>query len=351
LDRNQSPTPFTNTGEQTDSDDSIRTHMKLVPQPLFKTKPAAKLPGAITGQFIGTSRSPRDSDRRRSSTRSRISIPLRLSFSDSSSHRRRSTSGSIPISPPTDVMRPQQATVGHRNPASPFKTDRNERASKFYPYVGSRKARQPGKKQPVTRLPTLGHGGSQSSARVVQTTSLQNRRSSTGSDKKKQPLLQRVAKGAAKYADLLTSPAELPEHRAYQPITAATVAPRSPHMLPSPATSPTQTHLGWSDQSKHAFDNVRSSTHSARWSPGQAAIPEYTHVTAPARPLDETRMSLRDPDTPRRKNSIFGGMLDGWKETRAEKRREELKKVIKVVPDMSPTPGSIKRRSSTFGWM
>jgi hypothetical protein len=44
-------------------------------------------------------------------------------------------------------------------------------------------------------------------------------------------------------------------------------------------------------------------------------------------------------------------MLDGWKDHRAEKRREELKKVIKVVPNSDSGVGNIQRRSSTFGWM
>jgi hypothetical protein len=67
--------------------------------------------------------------------------------------------------------------------------------------------------------------------------------------------------------------------------------------------------------------------------------------------LDERAAGLNEVETPRRKVSIFGSMFEGWKEIKAEKRREELKRVIKVVAQEGASTPTITRRSSTFGWM
>ncbi|KAK5172193.1 uncharacterized protein LTR77_003831 [Saxophila tyrrhenica] len=383
-----SPARDTSQHHDTDSDDSIKMKMKLVPRPLFQTKPPAKLPGAINASPSGSSISPRragstrDASRNGSRRSSGSSYPFRLSASRGSSHQRRSTSGSIPISPPSVISTAPTRPSPQQNISRPRcrRGSDDARASAFYPFVASRKGKGQSKSPKpkfvraetdtlplpsrptdfvVDRLATAGLTSRHPPPHPIRTSSLDDgfwqRRGSGSTAKIKQPLFQRLAEGAARYADLLASPLEVPEPRNYEHLTSATVAPGSPHLVSTQVhLPPAQNHLGWSPRTKTAFDEARTSVHSSRRLFGQPqtpSIPEYTHISTPARPLDETRIGLREPESPRgRKNSVFGGLLDSWKDVRAEKRREELKKVIKVVPnERSEAPG-LKRRSTT-GWM
>lgn len=42
---------------------------------------------------------------------------------------------------------------------------------------------------------------------------------------------------------------------------------------------------------------------------------------------------LREPATQARKQSLFQGVMDHRRESKANKRREELKRMIRVVPE------------------
>ena len=388
-------------GHGTDSDESIRAHMKLVPRPLFQTKPPARLPGSMTADFLGyVSRresrksvspyrlsSPSSTDRTSEgrSSGSRVgSFPPRISLTPESMHRRRSTTGSIPISPPMDTtpIPPLQspktmAQTRKKAPAAKRSSDDN-RVSAYYPHVARRKRKKNKDKEntsgsqapPIPLLSTdiiaqrletfedtTDSSPMRSSPAISDLGSLRSD-NKANSDKARKPLYRRLAKGAAKYTYLLKKP-ESPHRRPYEPITAATVSPGSPHLLPSPAKAPpARIHLGWSDLAKSTFDKARSSVQSPNRSSPQPETPRYLHVAASARPLDESRAGLSQPDSPRRKGSIFGSMLDGWKESKAEKRRDELKKIIKVVPRAegagaggNSKQGPMERRKSTFGWM
>lgn len=361
----------------TDSDDSVKGHMKMVPRPLFENKPPAKLPGSVSGRGRNPSVSPyalRDDDRdsldagRRSSSSNRGRFPIRLSLTSGSTRRGSSTSGSIPISPPesgtpTSSRRSLRPSVVNRKP-KPHANDK--RVSAFYPHVAPRKGKK-GKagasKGPAPPMPLLSvdiiaqrlHDpqGVLDASPLTYTqddnVDSSTYRSNSMSHSDKAPLYHRMAKGAAKYADLLTRPTELPARR-YEPITAATVAPRSPHLLPSPVKSH-QVHLGWSDVAKSTFDKSRGFLQSSLKSPVEPEAPRFIHTAAPARPLDDSKAALGDVDSPGRKGSVFGGMFEVWKESKAEKRREELKKSIRVVPRVNgTTTPSMKRRSSAFAW-
>ena len=371
----------------TDSDNSIKNHMKMVPQPLFKYKPPAKLPSSASGREVEASVPPHhqqndsgayENVRRRSSSFNRSPFALRLASTSGSTQYRRSTSGSIPISPPdsgtpVSVFQSPEPSVEKRKKAPrPRRNSHNNRASAFYPHVASRKG---GKGKTKTRssasrsqtppmpllfadiiaqrLKTPEDTPITSSSRGTPSMSLGSsaslRRGTTVSSDKV-PLYQRLAKGATRYADILTKPPELPGW-GYEPITTATVAPGSSHLLPSPARSK-EVLLGWSDVAKSTFDKGRSSIQSPVRSSVEPETSRFTHIVSPARPLDDSRNALREVESPTRKSSMFGGMFDGWKESKAEKRREELKKIIKVVPPTAGNSGpNIKRRSSTFGWM
>ena len=413
------------------SDDSIKAHMKMVPQPLFKTKPAAKLPGSVSGISIeresNASVSPFHSRADSQATgSSQGSLPLRLSLTPDSVHRRTSTSGSIPISPPTNlslaspapVRRTADSPVQSKKP-SPRRKSKDDRVSMYYPYIGPRKGKKAKERkasaakegeQPVPAMPLLSADiiaqrlktpeGSAESSPLRSTASFNLRSnmsshrkdSNASSDRQCAPFFQRLAGNAVKYADRITSPSATSAGQTHRSTdsSSTTASPHSPHLLPSPVKcNPPPVHLGWSDSAKTTFDRSRSSWQSAK-SPQTPQSAHFTHL--PARPLDESRFGLResaDSPSPGRKASIFGGLLDGWKERKKEERREELKKIIRVVPtgppprmrtmdivpSSNPNPGQglvrqgsmdtaapksegprpvsggLARRMSAFGWM
>ena len=249
----------------------------------------------------------------------------------------------------------------------------DNRVSAFYPYVASRKGKKTRTKdktsadgapppmplfaadiiaqRPKTRNDSSGSLPSRKTPSTNTNGSEKFRkRSDASSSGLRQPLHQRIAKGAAKYADLLTKPSDLPETPAYKPITNGLGPSSSPHLLPSPVKTPSkQVHLGWSDSAKTTFDRIVSPVQPTKFKPDQVT---FSHVAAAARPVDESKGSLKEVDPPfRRKSSIFSGMFESWKESKAERRREELKKIITVVPQEERKPPAVQRRSSTFGWM
>ena len=366
----------------TDSDESIKNHMKMVPKPLFQNKPPAQLPGSVRRYESERSVSPyhlsdysreSDSSHKGSYSSGSGSFPPKLSMTPRSEHQRRSTSGSIPISPPTSTDAFSHATPEPAiKPGNPSTHQRpkagNPRVSAYYPHVASRKgkkAKTKGKLSAVAAPPMPLLSADIIAQRLgrpetppnlpggVNKSSLHDhdnyrRRSDESSDKGGQTRHQRLAKAAAKYVDLLTKPSELSERRYSPPKSTATVTAGSPHLLPSPVKSkPPAIHLGWSDQAKVRFDEQVS----PRLPPDKtSALPQgpiFNHIAAPARPLDESKAGLRDPETPRRKSSVFSNFIDGWKEIKAERRREELKKMIKVVPNTEEN--ATQRRSSVFG--
>lgn len=396
------------------SDDSVRAHMKMVPQPLFKNKPAAKLPGAVSGRGSNASESPfhlrTDSVGSKASASTQGSLPLQWSLTPDSVHRRMSTTGSIPISPPTNVSSGSPAPSARSTGRSErIKTSdsrsrsRDERVSMYYPYIGPRKGKKAKERKaaeqngrPVPPMPLLPADiiaqrlrtpeGSTESSPLRSTASVSLRAntshrkgSNASSDRPRTPLFQRLAGNAVKYADLITRPSAMSEAHTHssRPSDPSAASPHSPHLLPSPVKShPPPVHLGWSDSAKSNFDRSRLSAHSAA-----PRTPQSTHFTnLPARPLDERRVG----GSPVRKGSLFGGLLDGWKERKREEKREELKRIIRVVPQAAPQglrtrdivpgmglvrqaslgvqgqrpgsgagpgPGGLARRMSAFGWM
>lgn len=343
------------------SDDSIRAHMKMVPQPLFKNKPAAKLPGSVSeygsGRGSNASESPfhlrADSVASKASSGTQGSLPMQLSLTPEPIYRRTSTTGSIPISPPTNSAHASPAPV--RRPARSAERPKKERSrrrsedwrvSMYYPYVGSRKGKKAKEKKgerPAPPLPLLAAeaiahrlrtpdaSANSSPLRTIAPINFNdnssNRRkgSNASPDAERRPLIQRLAGNAMKYADLVTRPSAAPE-----PSNPTTASAHSPHLLPSPVkSSPPPVHLGWSDTAKTTFDRMQS----------PPSTPHSTHFTnLPARPLHERYTDSTETTNRGRTGSggIFGGLLDGWKERRKEEKREELKKIIRVVPQLPP---------------
>lgn len=198
----------------------------------------------------------------------------------------------------------------------------------------------------------------------------------------KQALLARITKGAVKYADLLTRPAgyeagdtkrsRTPERKQQQPaglrippasaFTNAEARADSPHLIPSPPSankSPKSPgiSLGWSAAAKHAFDSQHPGSPTLAHRPCHstntvhpAAL--YTHTLLPARPLDERGTGLAEDEAAaaggRRRGSLFGSFMDFRQVAKAEKRREEIKKTIRVVQTPEAAGEGRLRRSASL---
>ena len=410
--RQRSKSPMSNTSA---SVSNVGTHMKLIPQPLFHSKPAARLRGEVSSlrsndysdHSVSPSGTYADSGSETSMARkpsyTRGSFPLRLSNSLS---RRRDTSGSIPISPPSafthkmTTVEPIAPELQPRKVAVPKRKIVDDRKSAYYPHVMSRRPKKGKKGSEEKKVKGMGKSKigkisspleappipmlaadiiaqrsatpeSWSDYSPVQKMPFQDSMrdesgvASTYSNKSSKPFHQRMMYSAAKYADKLArseSPQSNFDFDEPAPHTRVALA-ESPHLLPSPASakSPSDVHLGWTDQAKARFDWVRSSVQSPKY----PAHPHVTHTITAAKPLDDSRAGLQEPESPApgRKGSIniFGGLIDGWRESKAEKRRDDLKKMIKLVQpeaegadrhdEPRPEMGRKGTSFSSFGWM
>ncbi|KAH9826249.1 hypothetical protein Tdes44962_MAKER03633 [Teratosphaeria destructans] len=369
-----------------DSSTEVVAKMKMIPQPLFHSKPAAS--GTIRQEGSGVSPSHGRSDSghttfgrsKHGSSDSRGTLPLRLSLSLRPGFKRTSTSGDIPISPPPDKIPPigfprAMSVEAPKVDASPKRKDtKSRRRSSEKKSLGLSMSR---KSKKENRSKGKGKGGPgqesvprplmaadivaeklQSSAASGNLSPLRSNppvpsppgsdASSIRSTDSRRPLHQRMLKGAAKYADKLTRPSESPargrkpsndispgREPSQAPLNTTTTqtrplaSPTSPHLLPSPASSSRKTvvSLGWSDTAKHSFDHAQSPPHS----PLRRRAPQTCeHVATPARPLNECVAHVRE-DSLTRRPSILSGLMESWNERKAERRREDLRRIIKVV--------------------
>jgi hypothetical protein len=442
----QAPASASSASRSMNSDVEVGEHMRMVPQPLFHSKPAAMQHRQTRSRYDSTSGSVSPFlYRQQSDTSSSMhsqhsgsdrlpSTPYRLSIN--TNDRRRSSIGTIPISPPfqytdnTDrypaamqaVPQTRASPKYRRNSDDnrvsaywhiPTKGGSNElvfrRSKEKHPsipkIIGPGSPNSPGvpllapdvvaqrlqtpeataEHSPLLQRPwgPAQHATSYSTASSLPSPGEEeeedpnnpnNNNSNINKPPKeltaKQALLARFTKGAVKYADKLTRPTGY-EPRSSSPLSTtsndqahpnssssarATARTESTHLLPSP-TNPTKpppakakSHghahkpsLGWSPAAKSAFDSHHSpsphpsSTHNHKPTPSQSSI--YFHTSTPARTLDE-RGSGGDLDEETttagssvRRGSInlFATLRDLRRETRAEKRREEIKKSIRVV--------------------
>ncbi|KAF2164129.1 hypothetical protein M409DRAFT_68043 [Zasmidium cellare ATCC 36951] len=329
------------------SDESVRKHMKMVPQPLFQTKqpPPSRESGSSRGS--NSSVSPFNihervrSDGSASSENRSTGFGLRLSVeTNEMKSRHSSTTGMIPISPPTDIdmKRPKPAHIDtdrwHPNPRIKKNHSReNSRESSFYPHIMRRKSSKkqdnteplppiPGKPLLAAEVIALKLKTPESTpdtspmSPIIATATASRKPSSAGgvsSEKEHKTFFQRFGPAKSRRrSSTLSSSTNKP-------------SPISPHLFPSPVkpspttTTTTTTHLGWSDTSKRTFDEARSPTslHSSR----------VTYIPTPQRP----RLGLEPESHSARGTGLFGSVLEGWREGKRERRREDLKRLIRVV--------------------
>ncbi|KAK4565316.1 hypothetical protein LTR86_003933 [Recurvomyces mirabilis] len=434
------------------SEMDVGAHMKMVPQPLFGGKGTAQSGGGGgNGRILQrsqTSVSPghvrNESTASTQSMGSQGSFPLPLSFSQgpTTAHRRRSTSGMIPISPPTPT------TAALPLASNPFVTSRvevtgesqwarqreemgerrrrrgsedDERVSTHYPHVmprrkksdkvqEGRRDRSPGgswferKGSSKVRERPRSPGGSPFRNPLASNPPAREDAESGYDSRPGKPFQQqRVMDGGAKYNKPLTldttQPRSSEESQRSHGSLASPTSP--PFALASPASP---IHLGWSETAKTAFDESRSSFPRSSYPPAtQTLHPTITSGSggAPRKPTTSsiqssvrtTYLSLpgsgrtsadsrndvpstqkSEPESPGRRPSIFAGigLMESWREGKAEKRRRELKGRIRVVTGDGSgcgeggevgkekgegdgqgevRPGLVGRRLSAFGWM
>lgn len=441
------------------SDTEVGEHMRMVPQPLFHGRPTARQSGQISSgrHDSGTGsvspfylRQQSDSSLSTPSQRSgqnRLpTTPPHLSLRGNSYHRR-SSMGTIPISPPfpydtyptTTAMpttpQPRNIPIHRRNSNDnrvsaywhiPTKGGGNElvfrRSKEKQPSIpkivgpsASSSPKSPGvpllaadiiaerlltpeatpEHSPLLHQPLSTHHLHQQSAtsltypQTLTPSSIASKQTDTPKEKEKeltakQALFSRLTKGAVKYADKLTRPTgyeprekDTPPQE-YEPSTLATLhnltktnSPHPtarqefPHLLPSPTkTRPNHAKkpsLGWSASAKAAFDtangNPTTSNHQHTASHSSTTT-TYTHTTTPARPLDERNTNTDGDDASAeqqrgRRGSLFATLRDFRREAKAEKRREEIKRSIRVVGvpegDDELAGGSVLRGRSADG--
>ncbi|KAM0712269.1 hypothetical protein Q7P37_011363 [Cladosporium fusiforme] len=392
------------------SDAGVGKHTRMVPQPLFHSKPLAMHMGESKGRYdSGTgSISPfQRSEYSDSGYSLQPGGPSHTNFAAShpnlsiSTDRRRSSSiGTIPISPPLQynmapkfpmppVPQPRAIPKHRRNSDDnrvsaywhiPTKGGSNElifRRSKERkpPTPKAWSPQSPGvpllaadiisqRLQPPEATPDHSPFNENPTPVRHQQPSPNPKPPRPKEQTAKQAIFSRITKGAVKYAEQLTRPAghEPPQsqkHTEYEPITLQTIqnltAPvareESPHLLPGPSPPPKRrpTHisrpsLGWSHATKQAFDSTNGHQ---RQQPFQASL--YTHIVAPARPLDERGTGPDESEEGRgRRGSLFSTLRDFRREAKAKKRREEIKKSIKVlgVPEGNTGDGGVRGRSA-----
>lgn len=359
-----------------DSEDDIRSHMKMIPQPLFQAKSPIqhrKPSDAGVTSPLGYSafRMQRNSQESASSGRS-SGFPLRLSLTPPPGgirHRqsKSSTTGMIPISPPSEndpapYHIPPPIDTSQRPFSKP--TPKHEaKVSSLYPRLIGRNKKKKVKsdikvmpKRPSAGAPLL-------PADVVaavlltpdttpQTSPLASnivmdglKRTPSGVSKEgKKPMFQRF-KGMAKQVrkgskQQETSPEESP-----------VASPQSPHLFASPVKASPPAHVGWTETAKSTWDQARATAFPPRRN--------ASHATS----LGESGVGEEDgEDSVSSRPTLLGPFVESYRETRAQKRREDLKKTIKVVTpldqpteagesdDESERESAVKRRLSGY-WM
>lgn len=202
------------------------------------------------------------------------------------------------------------------------------------------------------------------------------KRPDSGNARSRSPgIVSRVVHQAGKVAEMLAHPA------GFLPTPPTPASPESPHVQPAPPIPRTFTpiRLGWSDESKSDYDASQPRSYRPRWAAATPKLPStplyapqpelapqpilrpqpqsrtqsismqtYTHVLGPARPLDGRAAGLAAaaaaaadddqadagsrPATPHR-GSIFGSLLDLRREKGKERKREEIKRTIRMVPN------------------
>lgn len=354
----------------------VMSRMKLMPQPLFDRDLVTNVSGTMADAANRNSKdwpSPKHarvdsgvaSNSHHVASVSNSGEPLfgRPPPERRPKHNRQSTSGSIPICPPSMVL-PRKVSVilPHTVEEPNSKLTRvhvnreDNRVSHFYPHIMSRKIKKEKAHKKGTGQSSVQdkNGGSQAPHVLLlpATAIVAERLTTSETNPKASPLrrnpvvpLTRRRSGGDRASTYSTEQSNRRLHermlskltkscrshsRTERSPTRFVASPNSPHLLPPPASgksSSSAAHQGWTDFARSTFDHARTSDQTTRKRPVQPAV---IHPIPPARPLDESLGAMRDGSPPTRPG-LFGELVDRWRESKAEKRRKDLKRIIKVV--------------------
>ncbi|CAK1363836.1 unnamed protein product [Cercospora beticola] len=410
-----------------DSDDSIRRHMKMIPQPLFSGKNRVQKPTSLRKSSGASRYIPRSNSQNSiASSRGSNSFDLRLSVSTADSRHASGGSGfgHIPISPPSrQHMHAQRTSVerGRSLRTAEHHQDLDPRMDPIYNsqsdqqvrrgtsvremkrsrsgFSSRLKPRNSSKSRPsidttdhprelnsrrdsemgsptlgtafVPALASVGNTGPgapllsrsviEMKLKTPQTspqtsplgdhipspssfTGQQTPNSETLDDFpifNKKPFFQRVGMKSLRKARRRSSTAT---DRSVSP-SSVRPSPQSPHLY-SPAHPPFPTpkkqnieipHLGWTHTSKQNFDEAVSPP----GTPTNTSRAKLPLLSNPFKSLRSNSNAVEHADedgstSPVRKGSIFGSVLERFTHDKGQKRREDLKKLIRVVPNVSP---------------
>ncbi|KAH0385967.1 hypothetical protein KCU92_g3084, partial [Aureobasidium melanogenum] len=306
------------------SSNSIKEKMKLVPQPLFfnprqiskqreleyqKSRNKAYSPAASRSPDPRTM--PREQRYNPKSKERPLNFPFKLSLTPESTgtRRRRSTSGSIPISPPL----PGREATKTKEPPSPVQRkqsiDDSNRFSAFYHRINAdaeqlaREYNKPGNKVTfeVNALPTIFSHPSDEAARYLQASAYDKRKQSYDS-------------GVSSVASSKGSKAPL------KSLTYKVTSVFSHHVRKSSVSA------------VEGLSNLVENFKQRRPSFPVISAPQPISAAEAYDPLRLQASSSAASNTTKKRPSVFAGIKDHRRESKANKRREELKKTIKMVP-------------------
>ncbi|KAG9527586.1 hypothetical protein KCU93_g5054, partial [Aureobasidium melanogenum] len=306
------------------SSNSIKEKMKLVPQPLFfnprqiskqreleyqKSRNKAYSPAASRSPDPRTM--PREQRNNLKSKERPLNFPFKLSLTPESTgtRRRRSTSGSIPISPPL----PGREATKTKEPPSPVQRkqsiDDSNRFSAFYHRINAdaeqlaREYNKPGNKVTfeVNALPTIFSHPSDEAAHYLQASAYDKRKQSYDS-------------GVSSVASSKGSKAPL------KSLTYKVTSVFGHHVRKS------------SFSAVEGLSNLVENFKQRRPSFPVISAPQPISAAEAYDPLRLKASSSAASSTTKKRPSVFAGIKDHRRESKANRRREELKKTIKMVP-------------------
>ncbi|QIW95424.1 hypothetical protein AMS68_000942 [Peltaster fructicola] len=335
------------------------TNVELTPQPLFAFKSPGLPPGTMQHRITASatsSVSPKapaiagtlhDSDWDAGSLQGTPPPPKNFFPDTDEESEDRSRTGSIPISHSLlDPRQPPEPTL----PVVPSSTavqtttfdtmvpwittpkaKKEYRESAYYPYVGRRRyGKAKGTNKTSVKIqPVLAVHVARKPVHPTTPAAAQAQ-----SSKKSTDISDLLTRATNKITDKLTRTAEQDK-----------IQPISPARLHQSVTG---VYLGWSEESKEDFDASKPTSAKLHYAAGvftprPTVKQTYSHIVTPARPLDERGNALAEQSDDRRiaasrKGSFLGGLLDMSREKGRERRREGIKKTIRLIPN-APAEG------------
>lgn len=365
--REQSETPSYN------SEDDVRGHMKMIPQPLFQTrspKPQkrpsdASIPSSFGHFHFRMQRDGRESASSGQSSAGGFQLRSPLTPPPGSMWQRQSQgskTGMIPISPPSENGPSKQQILPKKSsyPKVPSKGTHRQETSilSLYPHIidGMKKKVVSGNAKPVVKRPSVGAPllpadvvaavlltpettpqTSPLASNLILSTALKGTPSHRSVDSKK-PLYQRF-KGMTKHARRASKQHDV------SPARSLVARPDSPHLFANSVKAAQSTYSEWSETAKATWEQARFNAFPSR--------DEASH--------NESESGIEDFHA--RRPTLFNPLMDSYRETKALKRREELKRTIKVLTPMdeasdvgeseeeSDGHSVVDRRLSGYNWI